>query len=111
MDIPVMPHPGTDTQDSENMDIPVMPHPGTDTQASSYQSRQTKEPVPIVRRSLYSLNAIFELTLENRLRLSNWSELHCVRLARSFDILRQTDIFPPNFGGLGNNVYLCSRKV
>ena len=65
------------------MDIPVMPHPGTDTQASPYQSRQTKEPVPIVRRSLYSLNAIFELTLENRLRLSNWSELHCVRLARS----------------------------
>ena len=29
--------------DSENMDIPVMPHPGTDTQASPYQSRQTKE--------------------------------------------------------------------
>ena len=25
------------------MDIPVMPHPGTDTQASPYQSRQTKE--------------------------------------------------------------------
>ena len=34
--------------DSENMDIPVMPHPGTDTQAPPYQSRQTKEPVPIV---------------------------------------------------------------
>ncbi len=37
------------TTDSEkrttrkNMDIPVMPHPGTDTQASPYQSRQTKE--------------------------------------------------------------------
>ena len=29
--------------DSENMGIPVMPHPGTDTQASPYQSRQTKE--------------------------------------------------------------------
>ena len=29
--------------DSEDMDIPVMPHPGTDTQASPYQSRQTKE--------------------------------------------------------------------
>ena len=29
--------------DSEYMDIPVMPHPGTDTQASPYQSRQTKE--------------------------------------------------------------------
>ena len=26
-----------------------------------------------------------------------------------FDILRQTDIFPPKFGGLGNNVYLCCR--
>ena len=91
------------------MDIPVMPHPGTDAQASPYQSRQTKEPVPIVRRlstlsqkrslrlRLEELNAreiansfafplakaIFELTLENRLRLSNWSELHCVRLARS----------------------------
>ena len=29
--------------DSENMDIPVMPHPGADTQASPYKSRQTKE--------------------------------------------------------------------
>ena len=52
--------------DSENMDIPVMPHPGTDTQASPYQSRQTKEPVPIVRRSLYSLNAFLGLTPEKR---------------------------------------------
>ena len=25
--------------DSENMDIPVMPHPGTDTQALPYRSR------------------------------------------------------------------------
>ena len=48
------------------MDIPVMPHPGTDTQASPYQSRQTKEPVPIVRRSLYSLNAFLGLTPEKR---------------------------------------------
>ena len=35
--------------------------------------------------------------------------LHSARAI--FDILRQTDIFPPNFGGLGNNVYLCTVKT
>ena len=42
------------------MDIPVMPHPGTDTQASPYQSRQTKEPVSHRETTLHPLaKAIF----------------------------------------------------
>ena len=94
------------------MDIPVMPHPGTDTQASPYQSRQTKEPVPIVRRLSLLAQRVPWADARETLRSKEHVNEFAFPLAKSFfDILRQTDIFPPNFGGLGNNVYLCSRKV
>ena len=46
------------------MDIPVMPHPGTDTQASPYQSRQTKEITNNLKqmnmkKKLFSMLALF----------------------------------------------------